>query len=220
MSLDQKNILRIDLQEVYHECQRMSAISVHALYQDGARPEFHPDFFVISDEENEVNQLHSFAMEGASMISNHASMVKHYAQTGIDALTYYKDLEKPTEADSHNEDDKTVEDPDGNTILTQDINNNQFNPGQKLVDKEQDIVLFSIENLPDDQTRYTVVQQFIKSSLIHYCLYKWWQLKNLGDLSMSNEKEFYSYLSKVKMNAIHQQNIKNIETPQKTFYGL
>ena len=142
MATDVKNILRVDLPEIYDECQGMTEIKARALGID-------PDVFAISVVTKP--QIHSFAMEGASLIADNASIIRSSAQTGLDALTYEQTVDEP---------DPPVENEFGAIIppYGEDTDLNQ-----KLVAKTQDLIIFEIDDIESEGNRYTMVQNFIKS---------------------------------------------------------
>lgn len=210
MSVDTKNIIRTDLQEIYNDCKERTFRKCLALKLD-------PDSYAISG--HETGQLHLFALEGASKIANHASMIKYHSQTGIDALSFYQDLETPEDADSYVDpdsetaNDETVEDPDGNTILVSDIAGREHESGEKLSKEIQDLIVFQIDDLEEDYNRYTVVQQFIKSALTNYILYKWWELMGQYNEAKVEMAAFMDMADDVRFNAVSTNKQKNVARP-------
>ena len=184
MSVDVKNIIRLDIEDILKDCIAQSFYAIRPYTQQN--PDlYHPDVYAIS--ENEKEQVFKFAMEGASKIADSADMVKHHTQTGIDALTYYSVYEDPTNDASYDEDAETIETPEGDTELVSNISGMNHVSGQKLTKDIQDTVVFEITDLEDDQYRYTVVQQHIKTALVKYALYEWWKMNSMGDLA----KQYY-----------------------------
>jgi len=229
VAVDQKNISRVDLNEIYNTVQRMSFLALRGLNKGGV--DFHIDDYAIM--ESEYPTLHDFAMEGMSMIANETNRIKFYTQTGIDALTNYQSLEDPendvsyVDPDTEVVEDETVTDPDGNTINVKDISGKQFTTGEKLVPTGQDTIEFELPDwpLPDgDATRthnrYTVVQQFIKTSLEHYILYKWWKLHSLFELANANEAEYWKVVRELRSNITSLHNESSTRIPQKPMWGF
>lgn len=192
MATDTKNIIRVDLQEIYNECIARSEFLCKAENID-------PDIFVIKS--TAIKMIHSFAMEGAALISDNAGMVKDSCQTGINALTYDDDLDNPDPVPV-NEFDKPIEQM-----------GEQADVGEKLEKSIMDFALFNIEDLSTEQNRYTVVQNFIKSALIHYICYKWWTMMNRKDLAASDFGEFTEFNGKVRFNSVRNHKRKNIVRP-------
>lgn len=212
--VDIKNIIRIDIDEIFNAIKRKSFYIVRALAaQNGKGENFHPDDYAISD--NELQEVCDSLMEGASQISNYASMVKNHTQSGIDALTFYQDLETPLDADSFVDPDTEVDydeyitGPDGNTVLVTDIIGKEHETGEKLSKGIGDTVLFSVEGLEDDQNRYTVVQQFIREALIAFVLYKWFTLMGVSSQASIHSSEFDKMVQKVRFNAVNTHQRKN-----------
>jgi hypothetical protein len=196
MATDVNNILRVDLPEIYDECQGMTEIKARALELD-------PDVFAISVVVK--NQIHSFAMEGASLIADNASIIRNSAQTGMDALTYKEEDDEP---------DPPVENDYGDIIppYGEDTDLNQ-----KLVKKTQDLILFEIEDIETESNRYTVVQNFIKSALVHYILFKWYELVAKPELAAIEFVEYEKFTGKARFNSIRNQGRINEVRPYRMY---
>jgi hypothetical protein len=226
--IDEKNILRVDLHLIYQSVKRQAQYAVRALYSKDQS--FHPDDYAIS--ENEYEQLHEFAMDAASTIANDTHRVKYMEQTGIDGLTYYQDLENPTEAVSYNDDiegEETIDTPDGTEILVGDISGKRFTKGEKLVAENQDTIEFVIFDdfdtaratpITKTHERFTYVQTFITTAMTNYILMKWWMLCNIPQLAQSNQAQYNEAVSRIRMNITSRNNAKNVERPQLPFYGF
>ena len=72
--------------------------------------------------------------------------------------------------------------------------------GEKLTSSSGDTITFQIDDLNTDQTRYTVVQGFIRSALINYSLYKWYTLMGLGEDASVELAEFNVAVDRVRYN--------------------
>lgn len=207
MAVDVKNITRLDLQDMYDEIRRQSFIQVKA------KPDMHEDDFAISEQE--IPQIHSFAMDGCSEIANDAYLVKHYTDTGLDGITYYDEYENPETYDD--DEDEQITGPNNTTIAIADIVNKAHDPGEKMDPEVPDYVVFSIDGLPDDQIRYTMVQQFIRRALINYVLREWWKLKGVMDWAAIRESDYQEALGKVRFNAINSARNKTLTTIKRPF---
>lgn len=189
---DSKNILRLDLEEIYNECQGITEAKARALTLD-------PNVFAITSVVK--NQVHQFAMEGASLIANNAGIVRNSSQTGLDALTYEQTVDEPDPIPT-NEFDKEIP-----------VNGVCTDENQKLDSGLMDIVLFEIEDVDGEQNRYTMVQTFIKSAMIHYILFKWYKMMGRADLASIEYQEYEEFNGKVRFNAVRTSNIKGIKRP-------
>lgn len=234
MAQDEKNINRVDLNEIYTSVQRKSLYAIKAL---GRLNEIHPEDYAVQETDFEV--VHEFAMEGMGLLANDSHRIKYFTQTGIDALTNYEDLENPTAATSYNdpdadtEDDETITDPDGATIKVVDISGAQFTAGEKLPFTDggsnvHDTIKFVIEAFPDPTQvapnerivkRYTIIQQFIKNAIEHFILYKWFQLHSLMDLAQVNEMEYRKLQDEIRHNTQSIKTYHEAKIPQTNFYG-
>lgn len=184
MIVDNSNILRVDLPEIYAECERRTAYKSKALGID-------IDTYVLTS--NEQEQLHSFAMTGAGEIANKGNMIKSATQTGVEALSYTESatvlLENPAAND--------------NGVVPETMSKTH-EAGQKLDLDIMDLVIFEINSdIKSDHNRYTVVQGFIKEALICFVLYKWWLLMDKKDIAAIEFEEYEKSLSSLKFNAVN-----------------
>ena len=89
--------------------------------------------------------------------------------------------------------------------------------GEKLNRASGDIITFQIDDLNSDQTRYTVVQGFIRSALINYSLYKWYTLMGLGEDAGVELAEFNNSVERVRYNAVSNHRNKKISRKYRMF---
>lgn len=206
MALDEKNMVRLDLQDIFDDAVERSYHICQALDAQSNGKGFSPDVYAISG--NEYKLLFRFITAGAAKISNYASMVKHYTQTGIDALTYYEDLEKPEDADSYVDPDSTVADdeyitgPDGNQVLLTEIMNKTHDTGEKLSALAGDTITFLITDFDGEQYRYTVIQQFIRDCLVEYALYEWWKHKGVQSQAAIHFNDYEKQAGNIRFNSV------------------
>jgi hypothetical protein len=210
MATDIKNITRLDLQDIYDEIQRQSYIQVKV------KPDMHEDDFAISDQE--IPQIHSFAMDACAEIANDADLVKHYTETGLDALTYYAEWEDPDTYDPNDTGELTS--PNDQEISTDQIVNRQHNEGEKLDKGVPDYVIFSIQGLDDEQIRYTMVQQFIRRAIVNYVLREWWKLKGLYEWASVRDMDYQASMGKVRFNAITSAKNKTLRVRVHNLPGI
>lgn len=202
MGVDIKNITRLDLKDIFKNIKRQCAYN---LASDGPEEER----FIISD--NDMEQLWEFFIEGCSLIATEGKMAKHHFQTGLDAITFYDELENPLLYDTN--EDGIITGPDGDDVNIENIGNRNHFAGQKLANSNPDYILVSIDNVEDDQLRYTIVQQFIKSALISYVLMKWWMMVGKMHLAQPHQMSYEVYLTKIKENSISNQKIIKSRIP-------
>ena len=196
MATDSKNTTRLDLDDIYDSIKRRT------FYKCKARNLDH-DKYGISGEDTQV--LYEFITEGAEIVANSANYIKFHTQSGYDALTYYSQYEKQDtdndgefkfESDTDEDGDLTNPDSveiDNEDIMYQDDNSDNLGDrktGEKLTASAGDTITFQITDLNTDQTRYTIVQGFIRSALINYSLYKWYSLVGLGEEASLELAEF------------------------------
>jgi len=223
MATDSKNTTRLDLDDIYDSIKRRT------FYKCKARNLDH-DKYGISGEDTQV--LYEFITEGAEIVANSANYIKFHTQSGYDALTYYSQYEKQDtdndgkfkfESDTDEDGDLTNPDSveiDNEDIMYQDDNSDNLGDrktGEKLTAGAGDTITFQITDLNTDQTRYTIVQGFIRSALINYSLYKWYSLVGLGEEASLELAEFNVAKDRVRYNAVGNHRNKKISRKYRTF---
>lgn len=223
MATDSKNTTRLDLDDIYDSIKRRT------FYKCKARNLDH-DKYGISGEDTQV--LYEFITEGAEIVANSANYIKFHTQSGYDALTYYSQYEKQdTDNDgkfkfeSDTDEDGDLINPDSveidnEDIMYQDDNSDNLGDrktGEKLTADAGDTITFQITDLNTDQTRYTIVQGFIRSALINYSLYKWYSLVGLGEEASLELAEFNVAKDRVRYNAVGNHRNKKISRKYRTF---
>tara|TARA_R100000734_G_C3297617_1_gene88623 strand:- start:155 stop:826 length:672 start_codon:yes stop_codon:yes gene_type:complete len=223
MATDSKNTSRLDLDDIYDSIKRRT------FYKCKARNLDH-DKYGISGEDTQV--LYEFITEGAEIVANSANYIKFHTQSGYDALTYYSQYEKQDtdndgkfkfESDTDEDGDLTNPDSveiDNEDIMYQDDNSDNLGDrktGEKLTASAGDTITFQITDLNTDQTRYTIVQGFIRSALINYSLYKWYSLVGLGEEASLELAEFNVAKDRVRYNAVGNHRNKKISRKYRTF---
>ena len=223
MATDSKNTSRLDLDDIYDSIKRRT------FYKCKARNLDH-DKYGISGEDTQV--LYEFITEGAEIVANSANYIKFHTQSGYDALTYYSEYEKQdTDNDgkfkfeSDTDEDGDLINPDSveidnEDIMYQDDNSDNLGDrktGEKLTASAGDTITFQITDLNTDQTRYTIVQGFIRSALINYSLYKWYSLVGLGEEASLELAEFNVAKDRVRYNAVGNHRNKKISRKYRTF---
>ena len=109
---------------------------------------------------------------------------------------------------------------DNEDIMYQDDNSDNLGDrktGEKLTADAGDTITFQITDLNTDQTRYTIVQGFIRSALINYSLYKWYSLVGLGEEASLELAEFNVAKDRVRYNAVGNHRNKKIRRKDRTF---
>ena len=223
MATDSKNTTRLDLDDIYDSIKRRT------FYKCKARNLDH-DKYGISGEDTQV--LYEFITDGAEIVANSANYIKFHTQSGYDALTYYSQYEKQDtdndgkfkfESDTDEDGDLTNPDSveiDNEDIMYQDDNSDNLGDrktGEKLTASAGDTITFQITDLNTDQTRYTIVQGFIRSALINYSLYKWYSLVGLGEEASLELAEFNVAKDRVRYNAVGNHRNKKISRKYRTF---
>jgi hypothetical protein len=200
MIVDTGNVLREDLSDIYGECERITALKARANGLD-------PDLFVIN--KTDYNLIHTFAMEGAGIIADSASMVKLATQTGIDALSIVIDATTGEDI---------LEYPEANEygVVASSMGKNHES-GEKMVKTLSNRIEFAIEGLEGTQLRYTVVQGFIKTAMIYYILYKWYHALEQLEIAKAQFFEYERALEKVKFNSVRNHKAKTACKPYRLY---
>lgn len=224
---------RQDLNDIFEAVKRRCSRALRPL------KDIDPDDFMIS--ENEHEDLFDFAMSGATEIADHTHMVKYQSQTGLDALTYYVDLEDPdgiddelgdeavsySDPDTDTDGDETIVDPDGQTIEIEDINTLKiFLMGEKLVISQDTIELQNLEDPRDPsaspsfvRNRYTIVQNYIKEAMISYILYRWWDMVGMDNFAQKEYRHYIEARDNVRYNSVRNHEERKTRIPQRPLYG-
>jgi len=199
MASDSKNLTRLDLQDIY---EQLKDVTHQALRGSGLSVED----YAISD--NESQTVHRFMMRGMSHIANKTRRVKYYSQTGLDGISYYAVFEKPLDYDDAN---GNFTDPDGNTVAASAVYNllQVHETGEKLNVSAGDTLIMEIDGLPDDQMRYTVVQEFIIEAIVEYVLFKWWEMKGQQDRAGIHRRNYEKALVSTRFNSVSNSQAKN-----------
>jgi hypothetical protein len=163
------------LDNIYDQVERRTALK-----QRSQEPKDRlDDSFVVTPEDRDL--IHDLAMEGASVLASHAKMIRNSAQTGIEALTY-----------------QCCYDSDPAMGVETDANMKLISDTDKPVR-----IAFKIAGLEKKTTEEkSVVQQFIHSALIHYILYKWYQIKGYSQWASEDFTEHMRFADLVKTNAV------------------
>ena len=198
MTVDVKNSCRLDLIFIYDEIRQISEMKLLGT-------PLHPDQFAIS--ENEVPQLHSYVMEACAYIAKDADMMRHYTQSGVDAISYHVEFALPSDQSPNADGEYTG--PDQTTVDTDDLLNHAHHAGQKMDVGVPDYITFSLDGLDDDSIRYTVVQEFVKKALISYALMQWWKLKSQPQWARESMGDYQEALAAARFNPVSSHRNKS-----------
>jgi hypothetical protein len=187
MATDKSNLQRVDLIDIFKECERRTAFKYRAI-----ATEISSDAFVIGPDEYE--QMLSFILEAAARLSSQINYIQHAGQTGLDALSWINGTDKPYAEDGEN--DKV------GAYLSQN---------EKLHQKGMCQILFEYDSFGDfenEQNRYSVTQEFIKAALIHYVLYKWYLLIGFRNEATEEYLQYETNLVDIRSGAVAYQRNK------------
>lgn len=194
MNVDSKNLLRVDIVDIYKDCKNRTNIYAMAQGLDVNK-------FTINS--NTMDLVHTFAIEGSGLIADKSSMVKSATQSGFDALTFDEEL-----------DDQEETDEDGLVI---DQMGENLSEGEKLTSGIMDLVLFEIEDVRSEWNRYTVVQNYIKTAMVHYILYKYYATLGMMDAAAINKVAYEENLENVKYNSVRNHERKKACKPYRLY---
>lgn len=181
MAVNDFNNLRVDLSDIYKECERRT--SFHSrVFEEG---ELNQRIVICEDD---YEQLYKFSEEAANMIANNANYISCATETGLEALTA----------------DFTEEEPNANDESTlEDLNERQKQTGELLVKGEMDTMTFNVDELEGmDIKRFTIIQGFIRSAILEYILYKWYSMCRINDEAQKALAEFDKFNKLVRFNSI------------------
>jgi hypothetical protein len=193
--IDTKNILRLDIEKIYHQTEQRSVDIAESVDPTGQSH----DVIVICGADYPT--LHDFLILGTSEIADRGTYVKCDNQTGLDAITAHCPPEfccSPKAGDCC-DDDSLSRQPQGKKLLGEMMDPNPVNQ-----------VIFNVPELAHvDLIRRTVVQSYIHEAIIAFLLYKWYQLKAKGDLMNLYRQEFEERVDNVRNNSVTNIKRKN-----------
>lgn len=190
MPTDSSNLVRVDIEEVFLECRRISQHKSQAL--DGGKT-----YNQIAIEEDEHDDIYNFFMEGAAKIADACNYVTTVDQDGLDALT----RTEPNEVD-----EKSV-------IAAEEYE--KFT-GEALDPDEKTVMEFNVPGLVDFY-KNTIIQQYIKEALTYYILYKWYDMKHFIEIAEVQKSRYEEALGKCRFNSITNTKRKKVKRPSR-FY--
>jgi hypothetical protein len=184
--MDLKNILRLDIERIYHETEQRSVDIAESVDPTG---ETH-DVIVICGAD--YPQLHTFLVRGTSEIADKANYIKCANETGLDAIT----ASCPPEY-----------------CCTDDLSKQPQETklkGELLDTDYSNVVVFNIPELENvELERRTIVQSYLHEAIICFLLYKWYQLKAKPDLMNMYKMLFDDEVGKVRFNSVTNIKRKN-----------
>lgn len=192
MPIDDSNILRVDLYEIFKEAEHLTSIKSRMIEDDALAQKI-----IISPDEYIL--LVSFMNDATSIIADAGSYVYTSEMSGLDSLT----------------DRYTEENPNPNDEFElQDLNWLQKKSGELLKDDQQPILIFSMPELEGSLVyKWTVVQTFIKGAILEYILHKWYRHNGLNEDAAMAYQMFEMWVDKIRFNSV--SNIKNIGKSRK-----
>ena len=189
MNLDTSNILRVDLQEIYNSCEHQTALHSRIHNEDKNNQEV-----IICRDDYAV--IHAWAMEAASLIADACNYITNTNQSGLDAITDHF-----TQADPNPNDEKDLI----------DLTVNEKQTGERLSSQMMDILTFSVEQMEGMlPLKYTVTQTYIRSAIVEYVLFKWYELNKIQDAMRLKYEQFGFWKNELLTNTFNSQ--KTIQT--------
>jgi hypothetical protein len=196
MQTDNFNSIRVDFQDIFNETIALSKFHSRMVEDDmlSEKIVICPDDFGV---------IFSFANEGAVQIADNANYISVASQTGFEALTAAYTAESPNPHDAKN---------------VRDLMNNEKQTGELLDKGEMDIMDFNVTEMEGiNPLKYTITQTYIRSALIHYILYKWFQINKITDAMMLNFSEFEKFKYLIKTNSLNSQKTINTRKAYRPF---
>lgn len=181
MAVNDFNSLRVDLKDIYRECEKRT--SFHSRVYQG--DELNQKVVISQDD---YDQLYRFSEEAANLVANHANYITNTVQTGLEAITA----------------DFTEEEPNVNDEYElPELNEREKQTGEFLVKEEMDTLEFNVSEIEEmDFKRYTIIQGFIRSAILEYILYKWYSMCRINDEAQKALVEHEKFKDLVRFNSI------------------
>lgn len=185
MAINDFNNLRVDLLDIYKECEHRTSLHSRVFEANSMNQEI-----VICRDDYPV--LHSFANTAASIIADNSNYITHTNQTGFEALTSSYTPNEPNLFDD-------------NELI--DLDEREKQTGELLVKGEMDTLDFGITNTEGvDIKRYSIVQTYMRNAILEYILFKWYSDNRINDESRKAWDQFTTFKDHLRFNSI--ANIK------------
>lgn len=196
MQLDTSNILRVDLQDIYNSCEHQTAIHSRIFNEDKSNQEI-----VICKDDYAI--IHPWAMEAASLVADACNYITSTNQSGLDAIT-----DRSTEQIPNPYNEKEILD------LTQ----TQKQTGERLNQGLMDILTFNVEQMEGMlPLKYTVTQTYIRSAIVEYVLFKWYELNKITDAMRLKYEQFEFWKNELRTITFNNQKAIKVRKPYRLF---
>ena len=184
MAVDSTNNIRVDLQEIYNSCEEQSAYHSRIFQND----EQNQNVVICKDD---YKMIHSWANEAAVLIADACNYITNTSQTGLDAIS------NPYTALNPNPNDQEK---------IKDLMVDQKQTGEFLSKGRMDELDFDVVQMADlSPLKYTVTQTQIRSAIIEYVLFKWYELNKITDAMRLKYEQYEFWLKALQNNSMNNQ---------------
>lgn len=192
MAVDDSNVLRVDIEDMINEARHRTELKSRVLGDDAMSQKI-----VISDDDYSI--IMSWLFEVAGLLANDANYIWNAEQSGLDAIS------DPWEEGEENP---------NNDVELIDLDTRQKRTSEFLSKGEMDTITFSSPQLTGKTIlKYSFVKTLIRSAMIEYILFKWWDSCGVNEDSAKSYAQYENWKDQVRFNSV--TNIRNINLTRK-----
>lgn len=192
MAVDNSNILRVELLDIYDILEKISAFKSEAF--DGGET-----VDVLAIVEDNRKDVYPDIMLACARIADAANYIQNQNQNGLDALTRTSDgIYEGYTLDYVPEKEKLI--------------------GESLDPDERDTLSFTVPELENfTPNKYTVVQEYIKEAIVRFVLSRWYEMKNMQQFSKEQFELFEDAIGNLKFNSVTNKKRRSVKLPNRWF---
>lgn len=192
MAVDNSNILRVELNDIYDSLERISAHRSEA-FDQGETVDI---FAIVEDDRTDV---YPDIMLACAEIADKSNYIRNENENGLDALT------RVSNGDYEGEDLDLV--PEKTKLI-----------GESLDPNERDTLTFSVEEMTNfTPNKYTIIQEYIKDAIIHFTLHRWYTMKNSQQFAQEEYQLFDRAMTNIRFNSITNRKRRSVKLPYRYF---
>jgi hypothetical protein len=206
MAVDTSNNVRVDLQEIFNNCEEQTAKTSRRIGENALSQSI-----VIT--EDDYSLIWAWANEAMVLIADSCNYITNATQTGLNAISenFYPsdpDADPPVEGNPNPFDEKDHLD------LTQ----SQKQTGEFLSKKPMDTLEINVTQMSGmEPLDYNLTQTQIRAAIIEYILFKWYLLMGLPNEMSIRSNQFDFWKNKLMTNSINNQKTIKVRKPYRLF---
>ena len=192
MAIDNSNLLRVDLNDVYDLIENISAHRSQAL-DEGQTVD------IMAVVEDDRIKIYPFIILATAEIADRSNYIQNVHQNGLEALT------RSTDGDFVDQEIDMV--PEKHKLM-----------GESLSPNPLDTLVFAVPELENfTPNKYTIIQEYIKEAIVRFALYKWYAMLNASQFASEEYQFFERAVSQLRFNSITNRKRKSVKLPLRYF---